>query len=52
MVFLCLVGIVFLVGLAMAWRLTDWDVIEKRNKGFYDENGDHAYYDHFKHRKR
>lgn len=27
------------------WRKTDWKKIDEANRVFYDQDGDHAYYD-------
>lgn len=38
---LALLGIIFLI----VWKRTDWKKIDEANKEFYDDDGDHIYYD-------
>lgn len=42
--FAACIAILFII-FFFAWRYTDWKKIDEANKEFYNEDGDHVYYD-------
>ncbi|MBP1593211.1 MAG: hypothetical protein H6Q12_229 [Bacteroidetes bacterium] len=44
LLFFLIIVILLVVASIIVWRISDWEFIDKFNKGFY-QNGYHIYYD-------